>query len=112
MLLLALPRDAAADPGDVCVSSYEEGQAERKRGALVRSKANVRLCIGACPVALARDCQSWLAEVEKDVARITFTLRPAGGGPPTSASTCRCASTIPTWFRSTIGDARRTGDIT
>ena len=72
---LAWPAAAVGDPGDACVSSYEGAQAARKGGQLVRSKAELRLCLGACPTALAADCRRWLAEVSGQLAQVTVTVR-------------------------------------
>lgn len=61
------------------MSSYEGAQQSRKDGALVRSKANLRLCISSCPTALAADCQSWMSEVETAIARIQIEVRDERG---------------------------------
>lgn len=65
------------------MSSYEAAQAERNRGELVRSKANLRMCVRACPQALSQDCTRWLAEIDRDIARLTVSIRgPAGAALP------------------------------
>jgi hypothetical protein len=79
--LLAIAPAARADPGDSCVTSYEEAQQAKKAGELVRSKANLRLCMGACPRALAGDCEAWLGEVSKSIATLTIHARAADGAP-------------------------------
>jgi hypothetical protein len=76
---LASPAAAAADPGDACVSSYEGAQAAQKRGELVRSKAELRLCLGACPTALASDCRRWLTEISTQIARLNVAVRGPDG---------------------------------
>lgn len=46
----------------------------------MRTKAELRLCLGACPRALARDCERWLKEVEPQLARVKAAVRSADGG--------------------------------
>ncbi len=79
--LLTLSSISFADPGDACVTSYEGAQQARKQGGLVRSKAELRLCIGACPGELAKDCERWLGEVDQKLARLTVAVRSRGGDP-------------------------------
>jgi hypothetical protein len=80
-LLVLAPGLASADPGDACVTSYEGAQRARREGALVRSKADLRLCLGACPTELAKDCSAWLDDVDRRIARLTLHARGAGGEP-------------------------------
>lgn len=61
------------------MTSYEGAQQSRKEGALVRSKANLRLCISSCPTTLAADCQLWMTEVEQAIARVQIQVRDANG---------------------------------
>ncbi|NUP12001.1 MAG: carboxypeptidase regulatory-like domain-containing protein [Polyangiaceae bacterium] len=75
-------RDARADAGDSCVAAYEGAQQARKDGALVRSKADLRLCMRACPTTLAADCERWLAEVDADLAPLTVTVKDESGRAP------------------------------
>lgn len=77
-------REASADPGDTCVSSYEEAQRARKAEELVRSKANLRLCLSACPQALANDCKGWLDDVDHKVAHLRVDVDGKGGAQVTA----------------------------
>lgn len=70
-----------ADPGDACVTSYEGAQQARKRGELVRSKAELRLCMGACPGELSKDCERWLGEIDGRLSRLTVAVRSRNGDP-------------------------------
>lgn len=81
MVMLGLSGAASADPGDACVTSYEGAQQAKKQGGLVRSKAELRLCIGACPGELSKDCERWLGEVDQKLARLTVAVRSRGGDP-------------------------------
>lgn len=74
-------RCAHADPGDACVSSYEEAQQARNAGELVRSKANLRLCSKSCPQALARDCEGWLMDVEQRIGHLELRLESKDSAP-------------------------------
>ena len=73
--------DASADEGDACVSSYENAQKARKRGDLVRSQAELRLCVNACPDALGRDCRDWLDGVSHDLGHVRVKVRAKDGAP-------------------------------
>ncbi len=45
----------------------------------MRSKAELRLCIGACPSQLAKDCKGWLGELEPELARLTVVVQSRDG---------------------------------
>jgi len=79
--VLAEGRIASADPGDACVTSYEEAQQARNAGELVRSKANLRLCMKSCPQALVRDCDGWLQDVQRNIGHLDLRVEGAGGPP-------------------------------
>lgn len=70
----ALPSagDARAEPGDACVSSYEGAQEQRRASDPLRERAELRLCLGACPAELARDCTRWLAEIEPKIGHLVM----------------------------------------
>lgn len=70
LLVLFLPGNANAEPGDACVSSYEGAQEQRRENDPLRERGEIRLCLGSCPSELARDCLRWLTEVEPKIGRI------------------------------------------
>jgi hypothetical protein len=71
-------RAAWADSGDSCISAYEGAQQHRRSGHLLRARAELALCIGSCPSALASDCRTWAAEIAPMIAAVTTEVR-AGG---------------------------------
>lgn len=77
--LTSAPTGAFGAPGDTCVSGFERGQEAKKQGLLVKARAELRLCSGACPEALATECRAWLIEVEGRIGRVRVEVRdPAG----------------------------------
>ena len=81
MATLGSAARAAAQEGDACITSYEEAQRLQKHGALVQAKAELRLCLGACPQVLTRDCARWLKEVEPKIARLSVAVQGTDDGP-------------------------------
>jgi hypothetical protein len=79
--LMSMASEAHAEPPVTCVSSYENAQVSRKNGAIVRARAELSLCVNACPEVLARDCATWLAETAPQIARVYLTLRRDDGAP-------------------------------
>jgi len=71
---------ASADPGDTCISAYEGSQQQRHDGALVRAREELALCRGACPAALAKDCEVWSAEVEAALGHVVVATTLDGDG--------------------------------
>lgn len=74
-----LPRAASAEEGDACVSAYEGAQEAKRAGQVVRARSELRLCQRSCPAALAKDCASWLPEIEARVASLKLDVRGPGG---------------------------------
>lgn len=46
----------------------------------MRSKANLRLCVAACPQALAADCTRWASDLQSVLGRVTIAIRARDGG--------------------------------
>ncbi|UQA59869.1 hypothetical protein [Polyangium aurulentum] len=72
---------AAGEEGDACATAYEQGQVLTRKGALVRGRAELRLCTNVCPSALAHDCEGWLAEIERDIASLRVSASWSDGRP-------------------------------
>jgi len=72
---------AAAEEGDACATAYEQGQVLPRKGSLLRGRAELRLCTNVCPSALARDCEGWLAEVERDIPSLRVSASSSDGRP-------------------------------
>jgi len=70
---------AAADPGDACVTAYEQAQQLRRGGKLLQSRAELHLCQRACPTLLAEDCDRWLPEVDAAVPTVILSAKDHDG---------------------------------
>ena len=77
--MTSLPASALGAPGDTCISGFERGQEAKKKGLLVKARAELRLCSGACPEALATECRAWLVDVEGRIGRVRVDVRDAAG---------------------------------
>jgi hypothetical protein len=74
LLLVLLAHSAEAAP-NVCTQSYEQGQRQRKKGALLDAKRELSRCASeSCPTALATDCLKWLGEVESALPSIVVAV--------------------------------------
>jgi hypothetical protein len=68
--------------GETCATSYEQAQQLKSEGSLLRSRVELRLCKSACARSLARDCETWLAEVERDLPSVALSATSADGRAP------------------------------
>ncbi|WP_437986846.1 hypothetical protein [Sorangium sp. So ce117] len=80
--LLAGPRARAQGVGETCAASYEQAQQLLRDRALLRARAELRVCVSACPATLARDCQSWSEQVERDMPSVALSATSADGRAP------------------------------
>lgn len=56
----------AADATERCIADAENAQRARKAGHLVEaSRAAISCSRSSCPVAIANDCKTWVAEIER-----------------------------------------------
>lgn len=67
-----------AGEGDTCVTAYEGAQQRMREGRLVRARAELDLCLGSCPAALARDCAGWKDDVGSRIGRVAVEVRRDG----------------------------------
>jgi hypothetical protein len=51
-------------------------------GALLRSRAELAACESACPGALAQDCATWRADVERQLPSLQLSAKTADGSDP------------------------------
>lgn len=79
LVLVASPDAYAQGIGETCSNSYEQAQQLRSESALIRSRTELRLCASTCPAALARDCQTWLTEVERELPSVALSATSADG---------------------------------
>lgn len=65
--------------GETCANAYEQGQQLLRQGALLRSRADLRLCQSSCPTSLVQDCSTWLTVVEQQVPSLQVTVLEGDG---------------------------------
>ncbi|WP_437603254.1 hypothetical protein [Sorangium sp. So ce590] len=80
--LLTGARARAQGVGATCAASYEQAQQLLRDRALLRARAELRACVSSCPAMLARDCQSWSEEVERDMPSVALSATSAEGRAP------------------------------
>ncbi|AGP36683.1 hypothetical protein [Sorangium cellulosum] len=80
--LLAGSRARAQGVGETCAASYEHAQQLVRDRALRRARAELRQCVSSCPATLARDCQSWSEQVERDMPSVALSATSADGHAP------------------------------
>jgi hypothetical protein len=72
-------RAAHADGGPACLASYEQAQVLRKRHELRAAREAAIACAAhECPTALARECATWIGEIEQTLPSVVFVAT-AGG---------------------------------
>jgi hypothetical protein len=78
LVLCALP--ARADERRACVEAADSGQTFRDQGKLVEARESFMTCArDACPAIVANQCTTWLNDVEREIATITFRATDASG---------------------------------
>ncbi|WP_437718361.1 hypothetical protein WMF45_19215 [Sorangium sp. So ce448] len=80
--LVASSRARAQGVGETCAASYEQAQQLVRDRALLRARAELRVCVSSCPATLARDCQSWSEQVERDMPSVALSATSADGRAP------------------------------
>ncbi|MGK3994233.1 hypothetical protein [Sorangium sp. So ce1024] len=80
--LLAGARASAQGVGQTCAGAYEQAQQLVRDRALLRARAELRLCVSSCPAMLARDCQGWSERVERDMPSVALSATSADGRAP------------------------------
>jgi hypothetical protein len=65
-----------------CAQAYEGAQQLMHAGALLGSRAQLGTCQSTCPAALARDCETWHAEVERQIPSLRLSAKVADGSDP------------------------------
>ncbi|WP_441286722.1 hypothetical protein ACSRUE_30905 [Sorangium sp. KYC3313] len=80
--LLSGSRARAQGVGETCAASYEQAQQLLRDKALLRARAELRVCVSSCPATLARDCQSWSEQVERDMPSVALSATSADGHAP------------------------------
>ena len=76
---LALPRTAHADSTNECAAAAESAQLLRNASKLVQARAQLLICMKACPRLVQNDCGQWLHDVEARVASVVVRATDARG---------------------------------
>ncbi|WP_394847183.1 hypothetical protein LZC95_06905 [Pendulispora brunnea] len=75
--LRAAPTPSAKD---ACIDGADEGQSLRDEGKLREARARLLTCANAaCPSAIAKDCGTWLADVESRMPTVIVSAVDAAG---------------------------------
>jgi hypothetical protein len=76
------PTPAPAPTMDACAQVYEGAQQLIRAGALLRSRAQLSTCESTCPAALARDCEAWHLDLERQIPSLRVSAKVADGSDP------------------------------
>jgi hypothetical protein len=80
--MASVARAKAPPTMDACAQVYEGSQQLIRAGALLQSRAELSTCESACPATLAKDCETWLAEVERQIPSLRVSAKVADGSDP------------------------------
>jgi len=72
------PETPAAQPDtkSECAAAYEASQEQRKAGALLAAREQLRICVrDACPSFVRNECTQWLEEVETSLPSVVLEAR-------------------------------------
>lgn len=76
--IAATPAGAFAQSKQECADAYVSAQVDRKGDKLLEARKKLAVCAAeACPDALRRDCVPWLAQVDRDLPKLTVSLKGA-----------------------------------
>ncbi len=82
LVLLASPESHAQRPRavDACIASSESAQVDRNAGKLHDAKEKLARCLASdCPPLIRKDCETFLAEVDRTMPTVVFRVRSADG---------------------------------
>jgi hypothetical protein len=69
-----------ADDRQACVDAADTGQTLRDQGKLVEARESFVACSrDACPSIVAAHCATWLSDVDREIATVTFRATDASG---------------------------------
>lgn len=87
MSLVSLSSAARADDKKVCSDAYEKAQSLRDEGKLVGAREQMRVCARTtCVKFIAKDCATWLADVESRLPSVVLAATDATGASVTEAT--------------------------
>lgn len=81
------PHAAAVEPGvvDACIASHKQAQEQRLVGNVLSARDSLRACaVETCPAIIARQCTSWLSEVDREIPSVLITVKVAGADSSTA----------------------------
>ncbi len=70
---------AAQDPA--CIKAYEDVQVLRRESRFINARDAAVTCASGCPPVLARDCATWIGELEAAIPRVLLEARDGNGTP-------------------------------
>jgi hypothetical protein len=74
------PCAAASTTKSECLAAFADAQELRQKGALLSARARLLVCSQRhCPVPIAKDCASWMNEVEGNLCSVVFALSDEAG---------------------------------
>ncbi len=69
----------AQDPA--CIKAYEDVQVRRRESLLITARDAAVTCASSCPPVLAKDCATWIGELEAAIPRVVLEARDGNGTP-------------------------------
>ena len=80
LLLLAAP--AQAGDAAACAEAAERAQPLRRAGSLRAARAQLLVCARKeCPRVVRKDCEGWLADVDRSIPTVAFRVEGDHGEP-------------------------------
>jgi hypothetical protein len=80
LFVASVPKVASADDKMVCMTALDKAQQLRDEGQLRRAREEMVTCArDACPLAIRKDCSSWLSAIDATLPSIVVTVRDPGG---------------------------------
>ncbi len=78
--------EARADSKQECAAAYEKTQSLRESGHLLDARKQADACSASiCSVYVVKDCIQWLAEIDKSLPTVVFTVENAATADPLAA---------------------------
>ncbi|MDX2022688.1 MAG: hypothetical protein SF187_20805 [Deltaproteobacteria bacterium] len=67
--------------GPACIKAYEEVQVRRRESQFIAARDAAVTCASGCPAVLAKDCATWIGELEAAIPRVMLEARDGNGTP-------------------------------
>lgn len=69
----------AQDPA--CIKAYEDVQVQRRESHVIAARDAAVTCASTCPPVLAKDCATWIGELQAAIPRVVLEARDGNGTP-------------------------------